>query len=139
MIRLLLLLSRSIPLMIALAVIGIVVYFVVSWRRSPAIAKEILIRVFLILCSIISVSFLVISIYSLADHNDAVFELALSCLVVGIVGLVITLICRWRFKKNNPHYKDPVNAKAKPINNKPDTLKSVIDILTAIDNRRKKQ
>lgn len=105
-------LSRSIPLVIALILLAIIIYFVVKWRRSPARAKEILIKVFTILCSAILIAFVLISIYALIDNNMAVFELAASFALVGLLGLIITLICRYVFLKHNPNYrKKPMKAK----------------------------
>ncbi len=105
MLRLLAGLTRSLPLVIALVVLAIVVYFIISWVKSPMKAKEILIKLFLILCSAISIFFVLASIYALVENNTAVFELAASCAVVGVVGLVITLICRHFFIKHHPHYR----------------------------------
>ncbi len=105
MLRLLAGLTRSLPLVIALVVLAIVVYFTISWVKSPMKAKEILIKLFLILCSAISIFFVLASIYALVEDNTAVFELAASCAVVGVVGLVITLICRHFFIKHHPHYR----------------------------------
>lgn len=105
MLRLLAGLTRSLPLMIALVVLAIVVYLIISWIKSPMKAKEILIKLFLVLCSAIAIFFVLASIYALVDDNVAVFELAASCAFVGVVGLVITLICRYLFIKHNPHYR----------------------------------
>ncbi len=105
MLRLLAGLTRSLPLVIALVALAIVVYFIISWVKSPMKAKEILIKLFLILCSAISIFFVLASIYALVEDNTAVFELAASCAVVGVVGLVITLICRHFFIKHHPHYR----------------------------------
>lgn len=105
MLRLLAGLTRSLPLVIALVVLAIVVYFIISWVKSPMKAKEILIKLFLILCSAISIFFVLASIYALVEDNTAVFELAASCAVVGVVGLMITLICRHFFIKHHPHYR----------------------------------
>lgn len=112
-------LSRSIPLLIALVLLAIIIYFVVSWRSSPTKAKEVLIRVFLILCSALSIFFVLASLYAVADGNQPVLELAASFAGVGVVGLIITLICRWRFRKNHPHYRQEVNAKATTVQDVP--------------------
>ena len=139
MIRLIVALSRSLPLVIILAILAIALYFFLSWRKSPARAKEISIKVFLVLCSVIAIAFALISIYALIDGNMAVLELAASCAAVGIVGLIITLICRYFFRKHNPHYKWEPTAKATPITNKPDMLNIVTKILNYInDNRRRR-
>lgn len=114
MINLLARLSRSVPLLLALIALAVIVYFVVSWRSSPTRAKEVLIRLFTVLCSALTIIFALVSLYALADGNQAVLELAASFAAVGALGLVVTLICRWRFKKNHPHYRASVNAKATP-------------------------
>lgn len=105
MIGLLARLSRSLPLVIALVVLAVVIYMVVTYVHSKARAKEVLIRVFTILCSAIAVFFALASLYAVADGNQPVLELAASFAVVGVVGLVITRICDHVFKKNNPHYR----------------------------------
>lgn len=138
MIRIIAGLSRSFPLVIALVVLAVVIYFVVAWRRSPARAKEILIKVFVVLCSAIAVFFTLASLYAVVDDNIPVLELAASFAVVGVVGLIITLICRYVFKKNNPHYKQVPTAKAKTIENKPDLLSAVTKILNFINDHRNK-
>ena len=112
MVNLLARLSRSIPLLIALVLLAVIVYFVVSWRSSPTRAKEVLIKLFMVLCSALSIIFTLGCLYAWADGNQPVLELSASFAVVGVLGLVITLICRWRFKKGHPHYRTPVNAKA---------------------------
>ena len=138
MLRLVVGLFRSLPLLIALAVLAVVLYCFVSWWRSPTRAKEILIKVFLVVCSAISVISLLISLYSVIDKNTPVLELALSCAFIGVLGLLITLICRHFFKKHHPHYASEPTVKAKPITNKPDVLNTVTKILNFInDNRRK--
>ncbi len=138
MVRLLVILSRSLPLVIALAVLAIAIYFFVSWRHSPTRAKEMLIKVFLVVCSAIAVFFALASIYAILDNNVPVLELAASCAVVGAVGLVITLICRHFFKKHHPHYKKPTNAKATPVSNKPDMLSAITRILNYINDHRQR-
>lgn len=112
-------LSRSIPLLIALVLLAVIVYFVVSWRSSPTRAKEVLIRLFTVLCSVLSVFFVLASLYALVDSNQAVLELAASFALVSVLGLLITLICRWRFKKRHPHYRFAANAKATTVDGTP--------------------
>ena len=103
MINLVARLSRSVPLLVALVLLALIIYFVVSWRSSPTRAKEVLIRVFTVLCSALAI-----------DGNQPVLELVASFAGVSVLGLVITLICRWRFKKNHPHYRFAPTAKATP-------------------------
>ena len=105
MIRLIAGLTRSLPLMIALIVIALVAYLIISWVKSPMKAKEVLIKLFTVLCSVIAVFFVLASVYALVDDNTPVFELAISCAVVGLIGLIITLICRYFFLKHHPHYR----------------------------------
>lgn len=136
MIRLIAVLARSLPLLITLVVFGIVLYFFVAWRKTPTRAKEVLIKVFLVVCSVVSVGFALVSIYAVADGNTPVLELALSCAFVGVVGLGITLICRRVFRKRHPNYAFEPTAKAKPITNKPDLLNTVTKILNYINDRR---
>ncbi|MEF2845807.1 MAG: guanylate cyclase [Eggerthellaceae bacterium] len=97
---------QSLPLVIALIVLAIVIYFVVSWRRSPTRAKEVLIQFFTVITIIISAFFLLASAYALLEHNQPVLELTVPFMIVGLVALLITRICRWRFVKHHPHYKD---------------------------------
>lgn len=99
-------LLQSLPLVIFLAVLAVVIYFFVSWLRSPQRAKEILIQVFTVLNTALSAFFLLASAYALFEHNQPVLELTASFLVVALLALAITRICRWRFVKNNPHYMD---------------------------------
>ena len=139
MIRLILILARSLPLVIVLVVLAVGIYFFVSWRKSPARAKEILIKVFLVISIAIIAAFGLITLYALLDGNMAVLELSASCAVVGVIGLIVTLICRHFFRKHNPHYSVEPTAKAEPITNKPDMLNAVTKILNFInDNRRRK-
>ena len=99
-------LLQSLPLVIFLIVLAIVIYFVVSWLRSPTRAKEVLIQFFTVLNLILSSFFLLASAYALFEHNQPVLELTGSFLVVALVALAITRVCRWRFVKHHPHYKD---------------------------------
>ena len=139
MIRLAIALARSLPLVIILILLAIGLYFFLAWRKSPTRAKEILIKVFIVICSAIAIAFGLISGYALLDGNIAVLELAASCAIIGIIGLVVTLICRYVFRKHHPHYKFEPTEKARPITNKPDMLSTVTNILNFInDNRRKR-
>lgn len=97
-------LYRMIPLAIALAVAALVVYFVVSWRRSPNRAKEVLITWFTWLTLGLSAAFALVSLYALLDGNLFAFDIAASFLVVTLAALVIVRICRAVFVKNHPQY-----------------------------------
>ena len=97
---------QSAPLVVALIILAIAIYFVVSWTHSPTKAKEVLIRFFTVITFVISVLFLLASAYAFLEQNTAVLELTVPFMVVGIIAFIITRICRWRFVKNHPHYKD---------------------------------
>lgn len=97
-------LLQSLPLIIFLAVLAGVIYVVVAWWKSPARAKEILIEVFTVLNIALSIFFALASAYALLENNNPVLELTVSFLIVALVALAITRICRWRFIKHNPHY-----------------------------------
>lgn len=99
-------LMQSLPLIIALVVLALVVYFVVSWLRSPTRAKEILIQFFTVLTIVLSVFFALASIYAWFENNEPVLELTVSFLVVSLLALGITRICRRVFLKHHPHYVD---------------------------------
>lgn len=98
-------LSRIVPLLIILALLAAVLYVVVSYRRSPARAKEILIQSFTWICGAIAAFFGIVSLYALFEGNRAVLDLAASFMAVGLVGLVIVRCCNHVFLKNNPAYK----------------------------------
>ena len=136
MLRLIAGLTRSLPLLIALIVLAIVIYAVVSWRRTPTRAKEVMIKVFLVLCTAIAAFFALASIYAVVDGNEPVFELAISCAVIGVIGLIVTLICRYVFRKHHPHYVVEPTAKATPVTNKPDALSVITKILNYITDHR---
>ncbi len=96
---------QSLPLVIALGALAIIVYLVVSWRKSPTRAKEVLIKVFLILTTVLSVLFLLATIYAVIEANIAVAELFGVFFAVSAISLAITLVCRARFRKNHPNYQ----------------------------------
>ena len=108
-------LYRIIPLLILMAVVAAVVYVIMSFRYSSDRAKAALITVFTWLCAVLSVFFLIATLYAVFEHNDTVIELAGSCLATTLVGLGITRICNHVFRKNHPHYGEDV-AKATIIN-----------------------
>ena len=101
-------LYRILPLIVLLAVIALVAYLIMSFRYSSEKAKAMLITVFTWLTGILSVFFLLVTLYALFEHNDPVFELAASLLATTLVGLGITRICNAVFRKNHPHYGEKV-------------------------------
>lgn len=107
-------LYRIIPLILLLALIAIIVYFVVSYRSSPNRAKEVLIRSFLWLTGILSGFFALASGYALIERNYFALDIAGSFLAVTVGALIIVLICRTVFLKHHPHYrKKPSKATTK--------------------------
>lgn len=95
-----------VPLVIALVVLAIVVYVFVAWVKSPLRAKEILIKLFTVITIVLSVAFGLASLYAFFEHNVKVLEITGTFLVVSLVALGITRICRWRFVKRHPQYKN---------------------------------
>lgn len=105
-------LSRIVPMLILLAAIALVVYLVVAYRQSPNRAKEVLIKIFIVLTSVISGFFMLASLYALLENNVAVFDLAFSFMATGVIGLAVTLVCRMVFLRHHPEYrKKPMKAK----------------------------
>lgn len=105
-------LSRIVPLLLVMALVAAVIYIVVSYRRSPTRAKEILVKIFTWFCSIVAVFFGLVSLYALFESNTGVLDLAVSFAVVGLIGLGIARWCNHVLVKHNPHYGDkPQQAK----------------------------
>lgn len=105
---------RSIPLLVFMAVLAVVLYLVISYRRSPAHAKETLIKVFTVINGVVIGFFGLVSLYALFEANSAVLDIAVCFALVGVLGLAITLWCRHVFLKNNPSYrKKPMKTKTK--------------------------
>lgn len=101
-------LYRILPLLVVLAVVAAAVYLIMSFRYSSERAKAVLIRVFAILCTVLSIIFALITLYALFEHNQPVIELFGSCLAVTAIGLAITAICNRIFKRNHPRYGEEV-------------------------------
>ena len=101
-------LYRILPLLVLLAVVACIVYVIMSFRYSSERAKATLIKVFTWLTVVLSVFFGIVTLYALFEQNQAVIELAGSCLATTLVGLGITRICNYVFKKNHPHYGEEV-------------------------------
>ena len=105
-------LSRIVPLLIVLAVVALVVYLVATYRYSPSRAKEILIKMFTVITGAVSAFFGIVSLYAWFERNAAVFDLAFSFLVTGLIALGVTQVCRAVFLKHHPAYrKKPMKAK----------------------------
>ena len=98
-------LSRVVPLLIVMAVAAGLIYVVVTYRHSPARAKEVLIKIFTWFNGVVVGFFALVSVYAFFDDAPAVLDLSLSFMIVGLVGLLITRIANWRFLKHNPNYR----------------------------------
>ncbi|WP_236650750.1 guanylate cyclase [Adlercreutzia muris] len=98
-------LSRVVPLVLLLAVAAGAIYLVVTYRHSPARAKEVLIAVFTWLCGVLSGFFALASVYAFFDGAPAVLDLTLSFLAVTLLGLGLTRFANYRFLKHNPSYR----------------------------------
>lgn len=98
-------LSRIVPLIIVLALVAGVVYVVAMFLYSPTKAKEILIKLFTFLMSVLSAFFALASLYALLEGNIDVLELTASFLATTLIGLAVTLLCRRSFVKHNPNYR----------------------------------
>lgn len=96
---------RSLPLMIALVALAVILYFLISYLRSPEQAKRALIKMFHILNAAIMVVFLLGSAYALLDKNLFVADLSACFALVGAAGLAITLYCRYLYLKKRPELR----------------------------------
>lgn len=105
-------LYRVVPIMLALAAIAVVVYLVVSRLRTPARAKEVLVKLFTWLCSALAVFFGAVAAYAVSEGNEPVFDLAVGFALVGLLGLGVTRLCNAVFIRNHPNYRSkPQKAK----------------------------
>lgn len=107
-------LVRALPLIVFLVLVAVLVYVLVATTRSATRAKEVLIKVFLWLNLVLSVFFALACLYALLEQNQDVLDLFVAFLVVSVVALGITLVCRAVFLKNHPTYrKQPKPARLK--------------------------
>lgn len=90
---------RALPLVVFLVVLAVVVYAIVSSFRSPRRAKEILVKLFLVLTGVLTSVFSLLSAYALLESNEYVFEWFGIFAAVSALALLITLFCRWRLKR----------------------------------------
>ena len=98
-------LSRVVPLLIVMAVAAGLIYVVVTYRHSPARAKEVLIKIFTWFNGIVVGFSALVSVYAFFDNAPAVLDLSLSFMVVGLVGLFVTRLANWRFLAHHPNYR----------------------------------
>ena len=98
-------LYRMLPLLVILAVLAVIIYAFVSWRYTTNRAKEVVIKVFLVINGGLSIFFILASLYALLEDNGFVVEFFLTCAAMMLILLGITFYCRHRFLKHNPNYK----------------------------------
>ena len=96
-------LYRVLPLLAILAIIGIVVYIFMSWRYTPARAKEAVIKIFIALNGGLSILFALVA------------DFFITCLATTLIMLGITFICRRNFLKHNPNYRWQLTDRAKKV------------------------
>lgn len=132
-------LLRMLPLFVILAVLAVIIYLVVSYRQSPNRAKEVLLKIFLVITGVLTGVFLLGSLYALLDGNTAAFELVFACFIAALICLVITLVCRYVFLKHHPSYrKKPM--KTKHVNTQRDQARNWFEqILQAYQNAKRNQ
>lgn len=87
-------LYRVLPLLAILAIIGIVVYIFMSWRYTPARAKEAVIKIFIALNGGLSILFALATLYAWIESNAFVADFFITCLATTLIMLGITFICR---------------------------------------------
>lgn len=112
-------LYRIVPLLVILAIIALAIYLVVSWRSTPARAKEVLIKIFIVLNGGLSALFLLATLYALLEGNLFVAEFFVTCMATTLIVLGITFVCRSRFLKNNPNYHWRITGKAEKKSRRP--------------------
>lgn len=111
-------LTRLLPIFAGIIVGAFVLYFVLAWLTTPTRAKGVMIKLFLALTGVVSAFFLLAILYAFIDGNMVAAEFAFTFLAPALVGLGITLVCRYIFLKHNPSFgKTPV--KAEVINPNP--------------------
>lgn len=108
-------LYRMVPLIIILIVVALIIYGVVSFRRSPLRAKEVLIKIFTVLTLIISGFFAIVTLYGLFEGNTAVVDLFGSFLIVSLIAFGITRWCRFLFVRHHPSFKVKRTTKARVV------------------------
>ena len=97
-------LYRLVPMLVVLAVTAIVIYAVTALRTSKPQAKSNVLLFFTWAFIILSVVFLIGTVYAWAEGNVQVTELIGSFLIACLFFLVITRICYRVFISHYPNY-----------------------------------
>lgn len=103
-------LYRILPLLIILAILAVVIYLIVSWRHTPARAKEVLITVFTWIDWVSFGLFGLATAYAILEGNAFVADFFLTCAVTMLVIQVIVILAKRSFLKHHPNYQWRVNA-----------------------------
>lgn len=105
MARLIVGIFRMMPLEILIGIIAVIGYLIVSQKKGTSIAKEFLIKVVFYINSVLSLAFLIITLYAFVDKNISVAELSGACLILCAFSLLITIFCKRIFLKHRPNYR----------------------------------
>ena len=97
-------LIRALPLVVALAVLAVRVYALVSAFRSPDRAKEVLIRLFAVLTGVLTALFCLASAYAVFEGNQPVLDLFGAFAAVSALALGVVSLCAWRFARTHPDF-----------------------------------
>ncbi len=103
-------LYRILPLLIILAILAVVIYMIVSWRHTPARAKEVLITVFTWIDWVSAVFFGLATAYAWLEGNAFVADFFLTCAVTMLVIQFGVFLAKRSFLKHHPNYQWRVNA-----------------------------
>ncbi len=98
-------LMQCLPLVVVLIVLACLIYLVVAYTQSPNRAKEVLIKVFTVINSALSIALGLVCLYCFAEGNQGMLEFFGMFLAVALVALVITRICRVIFVHRHPNYE----------------------------------
>lgn len=105
--------ARILPVVLLIVLAAGLIYIIMSYRTSPERGKEIVIAFFSWTFIVLGIFFGLACLYALAESNEPVLDLALSFVIVALVGLGITRLCNRRFLKNHPHYIPKRTGRAK--------------------------
>ena len=105
-------LYRLIPLIVILAIIGIIVYLVVAWRYTDTKAKEMVIKAFIWTNGILSGVFALATLYAVIESNWFVMDFFATCLAFMLIMLGCTFLAKHQFLKHHPNYKWKVTSKS---------------------------
>ena len=103
-------LYRILPLLIILAILAVAIYMIVSWRHTPARAKEVLVVVFTWIDWASAAFFGLATAYAWLEGNAFVADFFLTCAITMLVIQLIVVLAKRSFLKHHPNYQWRVNA-----------------------------